>query len=81
MEKKNQKNKNIDKGLENYNLESLCLADFTCLPPKWKSADNVYDREERLTTSYVKTLYTCTYSSIYESYAEYICFIFQSVLQ
>lgn len=51
----------------------------TRLPPKLKfSANNVYDREERLTTSHVKTLYACTYGSIYESsyYAKYICFTF-----
>ena len=28
----------------------------TCLPPKLKSADNVYDGEERLTISHVKIL-------------------------
>ena len=28
----------------------------TCLPPKRKSADNVYDREEMFTTSRVKNL-------------------------
>ena len=50
----------------------------TCLPPKWKFADNVYDGEERFTTSHVKTLYTCTYSLVYESsyYAKYIRFTF-----
>ena len=50
----------------------------TCLPPKWKFADNAYDGEERLTTSHVKTLYTCAYSLIYEFsyYAKYIGFTF-----
>ena len=50
----------------------------TCLLPKLKSADNVDDREEKLNTSHVKTLYTCTYGAIYESsyYANCICFTF-----
>ena len=50
----------------------------TCLPPKLKSADNVDDREEKLNTSHVKTLYTCTYGAIYEFsyYAKCICFTF-----
>ena len=35
---------------ENYHSNEI----NTCLPPKLKSADNVYDREKRLTTSHVK---------------------------
>ena len=48
----------------------------TCLPPKLKSDDNVYDREERLNTLHVKTLYTCIYGAICEFsyYAKHICF-------
>ena len=59
---------------ENYHSNEI----NTCLPPKWKFADNVCDGEERLTTSHVKTLYTCTYSLVYESSynAKYICFTF-----
>ena len=48
---------------ENYHSNEL----NTCLSPKLKSADNVYDREERLNTSHVKTSYTCTYGAICES--------------
>ena len=48
------------------------------MPPKLKSDDNVYDREERLNTLHVKTLYTCIYGAIcvFSYYAKYICFTF-----
>ena len=36
---------------ENYHSNEL----NTCLSPKLKSADNVYDREERLNTSHILT--------------------------
>ena len=37
---------------ENYHSNEL----YTCLPPRLKSADNVYCRDDRLTTSHVKNL-------------------------
>ena len=37
---------------ENYHSNEI----NTCLPPKLKSADSVYDREERFTTSHLKNL-------------------------
>ena len=59
---------------ENYHSNEIS----TCLPPKLKSDDNVYDREERLNTLHVKTLYTCIYGAIcvFSYYAKYICFTF-----
>ena len=61
---------------ENYHYHSNEIR--TCLPPKLKSDDNVYDREERSNTLHVKTLYTCIYGAICEFsfYAKYICFTF-----
>ena len=61
-----------------FNDKGYPMRIIICLPLKLKSADNVDDREEKLNTSHVKTLFTCTYRAIYESpyYAKYICFTF-----
>ena len=59
---------------ENYHSNEI----NSCFPPRLKSANNVHDREKRLTTSHVKTLCTCISGANCESsyYAKYICFTF-----